>query len=466
MSHQPLFNPAAWQQQPPSNPQSVSTPSSPPRRPSVSSSTASVRSASRSRRPSGAQHHRARLNPTSEDPSLPDAVEDFLAIFSQDVLAREPYLRGYVRALLSRWGRWTARGRAAAVCFEAACIGGARHLEQIGVHPSPATSAVDAALARALAGIVVDAVEPVMAAEHDGPVREKAVGIVADEFLARAASPTVAGPAARRAKKRQSGYIPRNAEKEGGEAAVDETEAAAAAAAAPAAATRAGESWGRTNSARGIRGKRTAVDPSHPPDLLFPPESRAPRLAHPSTSPPAAAGPPFDLFHASMDEPPPVVPPRRTRTEPSPTSFLPPTFRSTRRPSERSLASSENDWTPVGPTDHSLRDTIIDSGDGAWSPPFRDRSPTGESTTSSSPPPSPSPSLTPLHFADVTATLRIEPTPAPPLTGRIERWRSALPPPNPQAAASTALLLNQLLDECESYIGALGGEKEIMRDRG
>ncbi|KAJ3264791.1 hypothetical protein HK104_006401 [Borealophlyctis nickersoniae] len=73
------------------------------------------------------------------------------------------------------------------------------------------TSRVDAALARAVAGLVVDALEPVMAPQHDGPIREKAVAIVADEFLARAAAPSVADPAKRRNKKRRSGYVPRAA---------------------------------------------------------------------------------------------------------------------------------------------------------------------------------------------------------------------------------------------------------------
>jgi hypothetical protein len=41
-----------------------------------------------------------------------------------------------------------------------------------------------------LAGIVIDAVEP-MAKEQGGAVREKAVNIVADEFLARAAAPRI-----------------------------------------------------------------------------------------------------------------------------------------------------------------------------------------------------------------------------------------------------------------------------------
>ncbi|KAJ3043103.1 hypothetical protein HDV00_005717 [Rhizophlyctis rosea] len=59
-----------------------------------------------------------------------------------------------------------------------------------------------------VAGLVVDAVEPVLAAQHHGPVREKAVAIVADEFLVKAAAPIVADPAKRRAKKRRSEYVP------------------------------------------------------------------------------------------------------------------------------------------------------------------------------------------------------------------------------------------------------------------
>ncbi|TPX65050.1 hypothetical protein SpCBS45565_g05447 [Spizellomyces sp. 'palustris'] len=156
-------------------------------------------------RPVRYRRHRPRaLEPDPLD--LSDMVEDFLAILDEDEIAQEPYLRGYFTALLSRYARWQARGRSKAACFEAACLGGARYLEEIGRAPSDRTNALDAALARALAGLVVDAVEPEMAMEWDGPVREKAVAIVTDEFLVKAPHERVAGPAKRRVTKSKSGY--------------------------------------------------------------------------------------------------------------------------------------------------------------------------------------------------------------------------------------------------------------------
>ncbi|KAI9095547.1 hypothetical protein DFS34DRAFT_651345 [Phlyctochytrium arcticum] len=150
---------------------------------------------------------RHRLRPAEPDPEdLADAAEDFLMIVEPSVQRQEPYLRGYIEAMLSRFARWQNRGRATATCFEAACVGGARYLQEINVAASRSTTALDAALARALAGLVVDAVEPEMAFAWDGPVREKAVSIVTDEFLAKAAHDKISGPARRRAMKRKSGY--------------------------------------------------------------------------------------------------------------------------------------------------------------------------------------------------------------------------------------------------------------------
>ncbi|KNC99741.1 uncharacterized protein SPPG_05121 [Spizellomyces punctatus DAOM BR117] len=185
------------------------------RRPSLSSVTGkeprsnAVSQGSRQAPPRERQvrHRRHRPRALEPDPlDLPDMVEDFLAILDEDEIAQEPYLRGYFTALLSRYARWQARGRSKAACFEAACLGGARYLEEIGRAPSDRTNALDAALARALAGLVVDAVEPEMAMEWDGPVREKAVAIVTDEFLAKAPHERVAGPAKRRVTKSKSGY--------------------------------------------------------------------------------------------------------------------------------------------------------------------------------------------------------------------------------------------------------------------
>ncbi|KAI8925748.1 hypothetical protein BC831DRAFT_459584 [Entophlyctis helioformis] len=139
------------------------------------------------------------------DDQFVEVVQDFLAIFSDDELAAEPYLQPYVTEQLARWGRWMLRGRAPALCFEAACVGALKFLEKRGLVPNERTAKADAALARALAGIVIDAVEP-LAAEQGGAVRQKAVGIVADEFLSRAAAPRIAGPAKRRIKKRRSQF--------------------------------------------------------------------------------------------------------------------------------------------------------------------------------------------------------------------------------------------------------------------
>lgn len=126
-----------------------------------------------------------------QDPHFTEAVRDVLSLFSPDELSSEPFLKQYVTEQLARWGRWTQRGRTAAVCFEAACVGALRSLQKRGLVPTELTARADQALARCLAGMVIDAVEP-LAMEHGGAVREKAIGIVADEFLARAASPRIA----------------------------------------------------------------------------------------------------------------------------------------------------------------------------------------------------------------------------------------------------------------------------------
>jgi hypothetical protein len=126
-----------------------------------------------------------------EDPQFADTVQDLLTIYKPSELEEEPYLPTYVKELLARWGRWHSRGRAPALCFEAACVGGRSYLERIGQTPSELTSRADLALARLLAGIVIDEVEP-MARSQGGAVRQKAVAIVADEFLARTATPKVA----------------------------------------------------------------------------------------------------------------------------------------------------------------------------------------------------------------------------------------------------------------------------------
>lgn len=124
------------------------------------------------------------------DPHYLELINDFLVLFSEDELRNEPYLENYIKEQLARWGRWCSRGRAPALCFEAACVGSLAFLRRYGIQPSERTARADGILARLLAGIVIDAVEP-MAREQGGAVRNKAVNIVADEFLARAAAPRI-----------------------------------------------------------------------------------------------------------------------------------------------------------------------------------------------------------------------------------------------------------------------------------
>ncbi|KAJ3000033.1 hypothetical protein HDV02_000985 [Globomyces sp. JEL0801] len=141
--------------------------------------------------------------PFSHDPQFQETVQDFLTLFSTNELLSQPFLKPYFEEQLSRWGRWSSRGRAPALCFEAACVGGLAYLNKINQEPTALTARADAFLARLLAGLVIDAVEP-MARQQGGAVRDKAVGIVADEFLARAASPRVANSAKKRMKKRRT----------------------------------------------------------------------------------------------------------------------------------------------------------------------------------------------------------------------------------------------------------------------
>jgi hypothetical protein len=126
-----------------------------------------------------------------EDLHFADTVQDFLSIYTPKELEIHGYLQGYFVELLARWGRWKARGRAPALCFEAACVGGLSYLTRSGQNPSELTARGDALLARILAGLVIDEVEP-MARFQGMAVRQKAIGIVADEFLARTGSPRVA----------------------------------------------------------------------------------------------------------------------------------------------------------------------------------------------------------------------------------------------------------------------------------
>lgn len=126
-----------------------------------------------------------------EDLQFADTIQDFLSIYTPKEMEAHGYLQAYFVELLARWGRWQSRGRAPALCFEAACVGGLSYLNRTGRKPSELTARGDALLARLLAGLVIDEVEP-MARVQGAAVREKAVGIVADEFLARTGSPRVA----------------------------------------------------------------------------------------------------------------------------------------------------------------------------------------------------------------------------------------------------------------------------------
>lgn len=129
---------------------------------------------------------------TLVDASYHELVLDFCSLYSPQEL-QEPFIEQYIQTLVARWGRWERRGRAPAMCFEAASSGAIAFLQKQGLSPTELTNRADRLLAYVLAGIVIDSVEP-KAREHgqDGAVRQKAIQIVADEFLARAAAPRLA----------------------------------------------------------------------------------------------------------------------------------------------------------------------------------------------------------------------------------------------------------------------------------
>ena len=66
------------------------------------------------------QNYNINLLTLPEDMHLEETVADISLLFSQDELNREPWLPAYIREIISRWGRWTLRGRAPSLCFEAA----------------------------------------------------------------------------------------------------------------------------------------------------------------------------------------------------------------------------------------------------------------------------------------------------------------------------------------------------------
>ncbi|KAI9331245.1 hypothetical protein DFJ73DRAFT_765124 [Zopfochytrium polystomum] len=156
-----------------------------------------------------------------DDPEFEDCIDDFLALFSDDEIS-DPLLRPYMRELLARWGRWTERRRAPHLCFEAAALGGMRYLEENapsssslipsretrrgssnGNGPASVIEQIERALANAIAGLTVDELEP----DATPVMRAKAVALLGDEFLSRAASPKLANQARRRAKHRRSRFV-------------------------------------------------------------------------------------------------------------------------------------------------------------------------------------------------------------------------------------------------------------------
>ena len=91
-----------------------------------------------------------------EDSQFADSVQDTLSLFTPNELESNKYLPTYIVEVLARWGRWQHRGRAPALCFEAACLGGASYLDKVNKLPNEYTARVDAFLARILAGMFVD----------------------------------------------------------------------------------------------------------------------------------------------------------------------------------------------------------------------------------------------------------------------------------------------------------------------
>ncbi|KAJ3248515.1 hypothetical protein HDU78_000163 [Chytriomyces hyalinus] len=151
-------------------------------------------------------HHR-RYDPTRRQP-LPTNDPDFVALmddmtnglFTKKELDAEPWLAEYIGEVLSRWGRWAARQRPPHLCFEAATLSGMQFLEHYGHPSSERTERIERALAEAIAGSTVDELEP----NATEAMREKAVLLMADEYLGKSATPALASDARKRAKNRRS----------------------------------------------------------------------------------------------------------------------------------------------------------------------------------------------------------------------------------------------------------------------
>ncbi|KAI8614434.1 hypothetical protein BC830DRAFT_1127468 [Chytriomyces sp. MP71] len=127
-------------------------------------------------------------------------MEDFTSLFSVAELSAEPWLPEYVGEVLARWGRWAARQRPPHLCFEAATLSGMQYLEYYQHPPSERTERIERALAEAIAGSTVDELEP----DATDAMREKAVLLMADEYLGKSATPALASDARKRAKNRRS----------------------------------------------------------------------------------------------------------------------------------------------------------------------------------------------------------------------------------------------------------------------
>ena len=80
-----------------------------------------------------------------DDMHLEETVYDMSLLLSNE---EYPWLPLYIRQLVSRWGRWTLRGRAPSLCFEAAwynalyndSVGGNKFLEKHALVANEATA--------------------------------------------------------------------------------------------------------------------------------------------------------------------------------------------------------------------------------------------------------------------------------------------------------------------------------------
>ncbi|KAJ3065179.1 hypothetical protein HK102_008005 [Quaeritorhiza haematococci] len=181
---------------------------------------------------SSSRNHHESANPEPPvelDDDFPEAVEDFLAMCSDEELEREPHLRQYVEILLARWARRTARRYPVADSFAAAAVGARRLLAHLGLKPTPCSQRIERGLARTLAVLAVEAAVlayqeavksgneanlievPPYAKSAEGEEREAAIEKLAGDYLARAEiwTPATAAKASqqRRRRKRRSRFL-------------------------------------------------------------------------------------------------------------------------------------------------------------------------------------------------------------------------------------------------------------------